>query len=83
MARRSMSRLDWTPARHEERILHRLRSEGPLTEKAIAGGLISWLKSNDCYDALRRLVERGDVVKIDGSRKWRFALKAWADRWRR
>lgn len=72
-----------TPAHHEERILRMLEEDGPLTEKAVAGGLANWWTRSDCYDALRRLIKRGEVVEIDGLRKRRFALKTWADRWRR
>lgn len=73
--------VDWTPELHEARVLRELEA-GPLTQKRVLGGLAQWWTRADCFDALARLVERGDVVEIDGLRTRRFALKEWAKKFR-
>lgn len=69
---------EWTPELHETRIVGMLAA-GPLTQKGVLGGLAHWWTRNDCLDGLVRLVERGEVVEIDGRRTRRFALKAQLD----
>jgi hypothetical protein len=65
---------EWTPEAHECRILSRL-ANGPLTLKGVLGGLAHWWKRGDCVDALKRLLERGDIVEFEGPRRRYFALR--------